>query len=108
MARWFVEKIVEETGFLNSIRFSDEAHFFLNGQVNSRNNVYWGTVPPGEVRQRSLHSGKGMACCVMRKHGIVVPSWFEDEDGDEMTINSECYIKVLNEFEAAVGQGRSF
>ena len=54
MARRLVEKI-EEPGFLNDIWFSDEAHFLLHGQVNSRNRAYWDTIPPDEVRQKPLH-----------------------------------------------------
>jgi len=85
MAWWFVEKIEEETGFLNDIWFFEEAHFLLHDQVNSRNNVYWGTVMPDSVHQRPLHLVKCKARCAMSKHGIIGSFWFEDVDCIAMT-----------------------
>ena len=85
MAWWFVEKIEEETGFLNDIWFFEEAHFWLHDQVNSRSNVYWGTVMPDSVHQRPLHLVKCKARCAMSKHGIIGSFWFEDVDCIAMT-----------------------
>ena len=85
MAWWFVEKIEEETGFLNDIWFFEEAHFWLHDQVNSRSNVYWGTVMPDSVHQRPLHLVKCKARCAMSKHGIIGSFWFEYVDCIAMT-----------------------
>ena len=44
----------------------------------------------------------------MSKPGIIRPFWFEYEDSNAMTMNSERYIKVLNELWAVLGHRRSF
>ena len=70
-----------DENFLENIWFSDEAHFLLSGHVNSKNNIFWGSKVPEEVLQRPLHSVKCTAWVAMSKHGIIVPFWFEDDDG---------------------------
>ncbi|KAK3797973.1 hypothetical protein RRG08_038542 [Elysia crispata] len=36
MCAWFLRQVREEEDFLRSVWFSDEAHFYLSGTVNSR------------------------------------------------------------------------
>ena len=48
----------EHPPVLDQVWFSDEAHFWLDGQVNSRNVVYWGSATPGKVLTKPLHSQK--------------------------------------------------
>ena len=42
MANWLLAKIESSKSFLNHLWTTDEAHFHLDGQVNSKNNIYWG------------------------------------------------------------------
>ena len=42
MAKVLLDKIEESDTFLKNLWTTDEAHFHLDGQVNSKNNVYWG------------------------------------------------------------------
>lgn len=75
--------------------FSDEAHFYLNSQVNKRNCRYWGTQKPDFCLERSLHSDKVTVWAALSSSGIIGPFFFEDENGDAETINSERYLELL-------------
>ena len=52
MCNWFNNKMEEDENWINNVWFSDEAHFHLDGYVNSKNCVFWGTELPQEVLQR--------------------------------------------------------
>lgn len=56
MAKWFER---HPTVFDN-LRFSDEAHFWLSGYVNSHNAVYWGSGRPDEVLTKPLPESDGL------------------------------------------------
>ncbi|GFV28493.1 zinc finger MYM-type protein 1 [Trichonephila clavipes] len=45
------------------VLWSDEAHFYLNGAVNSRNCHLWGTSPPNILHQQPLYSDHATAWC---------------------------------------------
>ena len=95
MSQWFQDKIGLSPNFLNDIWFSDEAYFLLSGQVNSKNNIFWGTAAPNEVLQRPLHSKKCTAWVAMSKHDIIGPFWFGSENGESVTVTKERYVEVL-------------
>ena len=97
MAVVLMDKIEENKTFLPYLFTSDEAHFHLDGQVNSKNNVFWGSERPTEVAQKPLHSPKVTAWCAMSTLGIFGPFFFE-ERGETVTVNAERYIKVLKKF----------
>ena len=61
MCAWFLRQVREEEDFLRSVWFSDEAHFYLSGTVNSRNCVHWASERPDEVIERNLHVTKATA-----------------------------------------------
>ena len=63
MADVLMNKIEADKQFLAYLMTSDEAHFTLDGQVNSKNNIYWGSKPPTEVAQTPLHSAKVTTLC---------------------------------------------
>ena len=105
MAKVLCEKIessalkrqASNKNFLSLLWTSDEAHFYLNGQVNSKNNIFWGSERPDEVAQKPLHSQKVTVWCALSSKGIIGPFFFE-ERGQTVTINTERYIKVLEKF----------
>lgn len=103
MCQWFSEKIEEEPDFLDDLWTSDEAHFTLEGHVNSKNNVFWGSEPPNEVLQRPLHSKKCTAWVALSKHGIIGPFFFEDAQENAVTITKERYLEVLHKFWEELG-----
>jgi len=103
MCQWFCDKIDAVSDFLDNVWFSDEAHFLLSGNVNSKNNI-WGSTPPEHCLQRPLHSVKCTAWVAISKHGINGPFWFEDNNEQSVTINTERYVQVLGKFWTALGR----
>ena len=73
----------ENQDWVDKVWFSDEPHFYLDGYVNSKNNIFWGTAPPQEVLQRPLHSST-----------IIGSYWFEDEGGK----HQENYRNIICKF----------
>ena len=98
MAEDLMEKIEVQKSFLECLMTSDEAHFELDGSVNSHNNVFWGIKPPIEVAQKPLHSPRVTVWCAVWSKGIVGPYFFEDERGHTATVTKERYVAVLNQF----------
>ena len=94
MCRHLSDKIEDTPSFLPLLITSDEAHFHLDGQVNSKNNIFWGEKPPLEVAQKPLHSAKVTAWCGIWSKGLIGPYFFE-EGGATVTVNSERYLGVL-------------
>ena len=91
MCCWFCDKIDENPYFLDNLWFSDEAHFLFSGYVNSKNNIFWGLIPPEGCLQLSLHSIKYTPWVAISKHGITGP-----------------YIEVLQKFWTRLGWWRGF
>ena len=81
-----------------TLLMSDEAHFHLNGMVNTQNFRYWATENPREIHERPLHSPKVTVWCAMGKTAIIGPYFFEDNHGNAVTVNSERYIEMINSF----------
>lgn len=106
MCQWFCDKIDDVPDFLDNVWFSDEAHFLLSGHVNSKNNIFWGSTPPEFCLQRPLHSVKCTAWVAISKHGVIGPFWFEDDNEQSVTINTERYVQVLGKFWTALGRRR--
>ena len=97
MATILLKKIESSKNFLAFLWTSDEAHFYLNGQVNSKNNIYWGSKRPTEVQEKALHSQKVTAWCALSTLGIIGPLFFE-ENKKTVTVTAERYLKVLKCF----------
>lgn len=107
MCAWFEERFLDNANFAHDIWFTDEAHFYLNGCVNSKNTVCWGTCKPPFVNERPLHDKKCTVWMALSSHGIIGPFFFEDEEGNTVTVTSERYVKVMAKFWAAFQRARS-
>ncbi len=83
MAEALMEKIEFNKNFSPYLILTDETHFHLDGQVNSKNNIFWGEKPPIEFVQNPLYSAKVTAWCGIWSKGIFGPYFFE-EDGPEI------------------------
>ena len=90
-ARWMKEHIE----ILDVPWFSDEAHFYLNAQVNKKNCRYGGSEKPNIYIEKPLHGEKVTVWAAMSATGRVGPFFFEDEFGDVETINIEHYLNTL-------------
>ena len=67
-------------------------------EVDSKNNGFWQLQTPGEVLERPWHSVICTASVAMSKRGVIEPLWFEDADGEAVTVTKEHLIVVLNKF----------
>ncbi|XP_049956394.1 uncharacterized protein LOC126473412 [Schistocerca serialis cubense] len=78
---------------------SGEAHFHLSGYVNKQNFRYWYVNNPCGLHDKPLHSEKVTVWCAVSSHGIMGPYFFyEDEYGNTVAVNSECYANILATF----------
>ena len=97
-ASWFLKKSAENQNFIHSIWFSDEAHFHLDGTVNSQNNRIWSDTKPETAKEKPLHSSKVTAWCALSSQGVIGPLWFQDSNKKTATVNQERYQAVLEQF----------
>ena len=104
MCAWFLRQVREEEDFLRSVWFSDEAHFYLSGTVNSRNYVHWASERPDEGIERNLHVTKATAWVALSAQGVIGPFWFCNEDGATETVTVDRYMNVLTRFWRALGR----
>ena len=98
MCRWFSEKIDDDKELLNVVWFLDEAHFPLNGHVDSKNLVFRESENPYSDVGCSLNSKKCTAWIAISKHDIIRPSFFKDDHDNAITATKESYIPVLQLF----------
>lgn len=94
----FAQHMLQNFDNFDNILFSDEAHFHLNGAVNKQNCRYWGNNNPREKHQQPLHSPKVTVWAAMSAHGIIGPFFFEDANHRTVTVNSERYRAMLENF----------
>ncbi|XP_075215399.1 uncharacterized protein LOC142321286 [Lycorma delicatula] len=76
---------------------SDEAHFHLSGYVNKQNFRYRAENNPRQLHERPLHSQHVTVWCAVADFGIIGPYFF-DEEGRTVTVTSQRYVHVLNNF----------
>ena len=77
---------------------SDEAHFHLNGFVNKQNCRFWAKENPRAVHQSELHPVKCTVWCAITSNKIIEPYFFEDDDGNAVTVTGERYRAMLRNF----------
>lgn len=94
-SNWLKEKTDSDPAFLKRIIFSDEAHFHLNGTVNSQNSRLWASSRPDTVQESPMHSPKVTCWCAVTAGGLIGPFFFENSNGATVTINKERYVGVL-------------
>lgn len=77
---------------LHGILITDEAHFYLNGDVNKQNLRYWCDENPRIIHEKPLQSPKVTAWMGVAAWGVVGLYFFD------VTVNGERYQQLLNEF----------
>jgi hypothetical protein len=90
--------IIENPGLVSNLLMSDEAHFDLSGFVNKQNFRYWSSKNPQRFHERPFQSAKVTIWCAISLFGIVGPYYFEDGDGRTVTVNSQCYVSMFENF----------
>ena len=78
--------------------FSDEAHFDLGGYVNQQNCHIWGTRNPHAYIEKPTHPKLVTVGCGFSSRGIIGTFFFENEQGEVVTVNDDRYCVMLNEF----------
>ena len=80
------------------IIFSDEAHFDVGGYVNKQNCRIWGTENPHAYLEKPTHPKRITVWYGFWFRGIIGPFFFEKQQGKGITVNSDRYRAMLNEF----------
>ena len=94
----FVGILTENPDLPNKLLMSDEAHFNLHGTVNKQNFQYWSAANPHELHQHPTYDPKVTVWCAVWSRGVTGPYFFEDEDGKAITVTSQRYTEMVNEF----------
>ena len=81
-----------------NIIFSDEAHFDLDGYVSKQNCRIWFTENPHAYIEKPTHSKRITVWCGFYSRGLIGQFFFENEQGEAVTVNGDSYRAKLNEF----------
>ena len=84
-----LEKIGSQEVSVNTIWFSDECHFHLNGYVNRQNYRIWGSENPHLALEKQAHPVRVSVWCAISAQGIIGPFFFEE------TVNAKRYLEML-------------
>ena len=85
----------EHSDVIRQVIMSDEAHFELPGCVNKQNRS---GANPNELHVKPLHSQRGTVWSGILAFGVNGPYFFEDETGNAVTVTSDRYVYMVNEF----------
>jgi len=96
--RQFGGILTENPDLPNKLLMSNEAHFNLRGTVNKQNFRYWSATNPHELHHRPTYDPKVTIWCPVWSRGVNGPYVFEDEDGKAITVTSQRYTEMINEF----------
>ena len=94
----FEEILTENPDLPNKLLMRDEAYFHLNGTVNKQNFRNWSAAIPHELHQTPLYDPKVTIWCAVWSRGVIGTYFFEDEDGQAITVTSQRYTEMINEF----------
>ena len=96
--RKFLKLCDDDENWISKILFTDEAHFHLNGDVNTHNVRIWSTDNPNEVIEQPLHSPKVTVFCGFSSKFITPPYFFEDDNQQTVTVTGDRYRRMLQNF----------
>ena len=80
------------------IIFSNEARLDLGGHVNKQNCRFCGTVNLHAYIENPTHPKRVTVWCGFWSRGIIGPFFFENEQGDAVTVNGHRFRAMLNDF----------
>ena len=75
---WFLHKCDERENFQDSIVWSDEATFKLNGTINRHNCVYWANENPNIIEEKTINLPGVAVWCGRSSRGLIGPYFFEE------------------------------
>ncbi|GFT37236.1 uncharacterized protein TNCV_1126851 [Trichonephila clavipes] len=95
---WAQNEIAVLPDFHKRILFSDEAHFWLNGNVNKQKCSIWSEANPQVYVETPLHPEKLTVWCALWAGGIIGPYFFKIDEGHNVTVNSDRYRAMITNF----------
>ena len=90
--QWALQTVEDDDNFLNTLIFSDEAIFHMNGQVNKQNCRIWGTEEPSVFVEEPLQSEKVMVWLALSSNGLIGPFFFVEN------VTGDSYLQMLKDF----------
>ena len=97
--KWARDRYTEDVDiWQNEIIFSDEPDFDLGGYVNKQNCCIWGTENPPPYIEKPTHPKRVTVWCGFWSRVIIGPFYFENEQGEVVTVNGDRYRVMLKEF----------
>ncbi|GFU70849.1 uncharacterized protein TNCV_1005291 [Trichonephila clavipes] len=103
MFRWVCDVskdkgMVLRDSLICEIKFSDEAHFWLNGYVNKQNCHIWSEANPQVYVETPLHPEKLTVWCALYAGGIIGPYFFKNDEGHNVPVNGDRYRAMITKF----------
>ncbi|GFW67714.1 uncharacterized protein TNCV_3445861 [Trichonephila clavipes] len=83
---------------IDLLKDTDEAHFWLNGYVNKQNCRIWSEANPQVYVETPLHPEKLTVWCALWAGGIIGPYFFKNDEGHNVTVNSDRYRAMITSF----------
>lgn len=97
----FLARMAVDAAWPWNILWTDEAHFYLNGKVNTHNCRIWATENPRAIDQVSLHPAKITVWCGFTSTFIIGPYFFEEVTPTGFktcSVNGQRYRDMLTTF----------
>ena len=92
MCEWFLGNIFEDRDFLKKILFTDEANFYVNGEVDQMNIRYWSNENPHFYRGSNEQGGQRLMVWLgVWDELLIGPFFFAG------TVTGEVYLKMLGD-----------
>jgi inhibitor of nuclear factor kappa-B kinase subunit alpha len=88
-SQWFLHQMELSDDFLPRVLWTDEAYVHLNGYINTKNCIIWGTEKPSNKVQKPLHPQKVLVWCGFTADFILTPFFI---DGN---LNGCQYVTML-------------
>lgn len=94
MRRWGLEKIGDDTEFINKVWNSNEADFYMNGYTTIENFIFMGSSKSSEVNEKNLHELEVTAWVAVSTQRLIGPFFFINENRDTVTVTSNHYTSI--------------
>lgn len=89
---WALQRLEESPTFSSNILFTDEANFYINGEINHQNWRYWSDSNPNWTDPSKMQgAGKVMVWCGIWGTRIIGPFFVKGN------MNSDVYLRMLQE-----------
>ena len=102
LGKWACDRLREDADFGKKIIFSDQAYFDLGEYANKQNCLIWGTENPRAYNEKTANPKGVTVWCGFWSRGIIGPFFFENNQGEAVTINGDRYRAMLTELQRRI------